>query len=100
MNSVNVVVQYFRGCPNSDEMIRRVRSAINGLGNVNYEEVLVETEELAKRYNFRGSPTLLINNADFEGALAPPIPSLSCRFYPTRLPTIEQIREKILSSLE
>ncbi len=100
MNSVNVVVQYFRGCPNSDEMIRRVRSAINGLGNVNYEEVLVETEELAKRYNFRGSPTLLINNADFEGLSAPPIPSLSCRFYPKGLPTIEQIREKILSSLE
>jgi len=45
MDTVNVIVQYFRGCPNSDEMIQRVRSAIVGIENVNYEEVLVETEE-------------------------------------------------------
>ncbi len=100
MNTVNVIVQYFRGCPNSDEMIQRVRSAIVGIENVNYEEVLVETEEAAKRNGFRGSPTLLINSEDFENAPVPSIPSLSCRFYPKGLPTVEQIREKILSAMQ
>lgn len=100
MNTINVVVQYFRGCPNSDEMILRVRSAIAGFENVNYEEILIESEEDARRNNFRGSPTLLINNEDFEGVPVPPTPSLSCRFYPKGLPTIEQIRERILLAIQ
>lgn len=100
MNTVNVIVQYFRGCPNSGEMIQRVRSAIAGIEGVNYKEILVETEESAKLNAFRGSPTLLINNEDFENAPVPPTPSLSCRFYPKGLPTIEQIREKILLAMQ
>jgi protein-disulfide isomerase len=97
---VRVEVQYFRGCPNSDEMIRRVKEAIRDLDGVEYNEVLIETEELARKYGFRGSPTLLINGKDFEGMPIPPLASLSCRVYIKGLPTIAQIREKISSILE
>ena len=94
---VRVEVQYFRGCPNSDEMIRRVKEAIKDLDGVEYSEVLIETEELARKYGFRGSPTLLINGKDFENMPIPPVASLSCRVYLKGLPTVTQIREKIRS---
>lgn len=94
-----IQVQYFRGCPNSNEMIHRVRKAIEGLENVDYEEVLIETSEFAEKLKFRGSPTLLINGEDFEGLPLPVQASLTCRFYPKGLPTIEEIRKKILDKM-
>ena len=60
-----VEVQHFEGCPNSSEMIARVKTAIKEFGNqINYEEILVETPEEAERVKFRGSPTVLINGID------------------------------------
>lgn len=97
---VEVVVQYFRGCPNSEEMLRRVREAIKDLPEVVFSEMLVETEELARKVGFRGSPTLLINGKDFEGQPIPPVTSLSCRIYLKGLPKVEQIRERILNILQ
>lgn len=97
---INVIVQYFRGCPNSTEMIKRVKEAIKGISGVDYKEILIETEELARKYGFRGSPTLLINGKDFENMPVPPNPTLSCRLYSNGLPTVEEIRGKIAVSLE
>ncbi|ROL56251.1 DUF2703 domain-containing protein [Bacteroidetes/Chlorobi group bacterium Naka2016] len=93
---VSVKVQYFRGCPNSDEMLRRVKEAIKDLTNIEYSEELVETEEKARQVGFRGSPTLLINGKDFEGIPIPPVASLSCRIYLKGLPKVEEIRNRIL----
>lgn len=94
-----VQVQYFQGCPNSEEMIRRVRKAIDGIKDIHYEEILIDTPELAQKLKFRGSPTLLIDGEDFEGLPEPKQASLSCRFYPMGLPTIEQIRQSILKKI-
>ncbi|MGB9852568.1 MAG: DUF2703 domain-containing protein [Candidatus Kapaibacteriota bacterium] len=96
---VDVKVQYFRGCPNSEEMIRRVKEAIKDLPEVVYSEELIETEELAREVGFRGSPTLLINGKDFEGLPMPPIASLSCRVYLKGLPRIDEIRNRIIESI-
>ncbi|MCX7909317.1 MAG: DUF2703 domain-containing protein [Ignavibacteria bacterium] len=96
---VEVVVQYFPGCPNSGEMIRRVKEAIQDIPMVEYKEVIVATEEDARQIGFRGSPTLLINGKDFEGLPIPPITSLSCRIYLKGLPTKEEIRNRIVSLL-
>ncbi|MEJ5286685.1 MAG: hypothetical protein CH6_0349 [Candidatus Kapaibacterium sp.] len=93
---VSVKVQYFRGCPNSDEMLRRVKEAIKDLPNIEYYEELIETEEKARQVGFRGSPTLLINGKDFEGIPIPPVASLSCRVYLKGLPKVEEIRNRIL----
>lgn len=94
---IEVIVQYFRGCPNSEEMLRRVKEAIKDIPEVSFTEMLVETEEVARKVGFRGSPTLLINGKDFEDMPIPPIASLSCRVYLKGLPSIEQIRNKILN---
>lgn len=89
-------IQYFHGCPNTPEMIRRVKEAINGIeDNVDYKEILIGTTELAEKFKFRGSPTLLINGEDFEGRVKPDEASLNCRYYQNGLPSIEEIKVKI-----
>lgn len=83
MKKTKITIQYFRGCPNSSEMISRVKAAIEGREDkVDYEEVLIETAESAEKMKFRGSPTLLINGRDYENLQEPEHISLSCRYYP------------------
>jgi hypothetical protein len=95
-NKITVQIQYFQGCPNSTEMIRRVKEAIGGIEDeFKYQEVLVETNELAEKIKFRGSPTLLINGEDFEGREEPKEASLNCRYFQNGLPSVEDIKVKI-----
>ena len=95
-NKITVQIQYFQGCPNSSEMIRRVKEAISGIENgVGYQEILIETNELAEKIKFRGSPTLLINGEDFEGREEPKEASLNCRYFQNGLPSVEDIKVKI-----
>jgi glutaredoxin len=96
MKKTNIQIQYFNGCPNSSEMIYRVKTAIAGIEEeIDYEEVLIETNESAEKMKFRGSPTLLINGKDYEGQPEPIRISLSCRFYPDGLPTVQEIKKRI-----
>ncbi len=96
MNKTNIRIQYFNGCPHSSEMIRRVRAAVAGIEDmIDYEEVLVETNESAEKMKFRGSPTLLINGEDYEGLAEPSEISLSCRYYHNGLPTVQEIKKRI-----
>ena len=95
---IKIEVQYFNGCPNSDEMITRVREAISGKENeIEYEEILVEENELAEKLKFRGSPTVLINGEDLEGREELESASLNCRVYENGLPSVGEIRDKIFS---
>lgn len=89
-------IQHFQGCPNSTEMIRRVKEAISGIEDeVDYQEILIETNELDEKVKFRGSPTLLINGEDFEEREEPKAASLNCRCYQNGLPSVEDIKDKI-----
>jgi len=93
---ISVHIQYFNGCPHSSEMILRVKTAIAEIEEkVDYREILIETNELAEKLKFRGSPTLLINGEDYEMLEEPSEVSLSCRYYPKGLPTSEDIRKRI-----
>ena len=95
-SKLTIEIQHFEGCPNGPEMIERVKKAIDGIKNdILYKEVIVDTAEIAEKVKFRGSPTLLINNHDFENMPDPSEPALSCRYYPNGLPTISEIQEKI-----
>jgi len=87
--------QHFHGCPNGPKLLKNVKKAIEGMTDVEFVETIVDTDEKAKKYRFRGSPTLLINGNDLEGLEAPENPSLTCRFYPKGLPNPEYIRLKI-----
>lgn len=92
--------QYFEGCPNHEKLHKNLIEAIKGLEDkIELEEILVEDDEKAKKFKFRGSPTLLINDEDLENLPAPEDPVLACRFYPNGIPSAEIIREKILQKL-
>ena len=96
MKKLKIEVQYFIGCPNSQKMIERVRTAVKQtLLEIDYAETLVETPEEANKIKFRGSPTLLINGKDFEDLEEPVKGSFSCRYYPNGLPETEQIINEI-----
>ena len=98
MTKIIIEVQHFEGCPNSDEMIRRVKEAIETLQFiVEYKEILVETPELAEKLKFRGSPTVLINGKDLENMEKPGEGNLSCRYYENGIPSAEEIKKKILN---
>lgn len=97
-DKLKIEIQHFRGCPNSPEMIHRVKEAIKGSEEkIEYNEVLIESNELAEKLKFRGSPTVLINGEDIEGRKAPESSSLNCRVYENGLPAMELIRKRILS---
>jgi hypothetical protein len=91
-SKIAVELQYFDGCPNSHEMIHRVKEAIKQYKiPIEYHEILINTPEKAEEFEFRGSPTVLINGNDLEGMPAPITGNLSCRYYKNGLPSVETI---------
>jgi len=95
-DKIKIEIQHFRGCPNSGEMIKRVKEAIVGFEDiVDYNELLIETNDLANEIKFRGSPTVLINGEDIEGREEPEVAYLNCRVYEKGLPEVEEIRKRI-----
>jgi hypothetical protein len=97
MSKIKVELQHFIGCPNSPILIDRVKSIIKNYNNIEYIEILVDSNERAVEVKFRGSPTLLINGKDFENLPEPESPALTCRYYLNGLPTVEGIKVKIES---
>jgi hypothetical protein len=93
---LRVEIQFFNGCPNAEEMIRRVKAVCALFGRkINYKEHLVETREEAERIKFRGSPTVLINGLDLENMQEPDSGTMACRYYPGGLPTVNKIETVI-----
>jgi len=94
--SVRVEVQYTQGCPHAREFLERVRQATAAVqARVELVEVLVEDATHAGGLRFRGSPTLLINGKDLEGAPGIDGAGLGCRVYRGGLPSVESIRSAI-----
>ena len=97
---LKIEIQHFEGCPNSTEMIMRVKEAIKEFTDqINYKETFVETTEEAERIKFRGSPTTLSNGIDLENMPEPKAGNLACRYYKNGLPTVEQIKAFISNQL-
>ena len=94
-NKIKIEIQHFHGCPNSPVLIERVKEAIKELENIEYSEVIVDSNEKAEEVKFRGSPTLLINGEDFENQPGPDKAALMCRYYPNGLPEINEIKNRI-----
>ena len=97
-NVINIELQHFIGCPNSPILIERVNAAIKDFDNMDYKEVIVDSNEKAEEVKFRGSPTLLINGEDIENQPEPERTALACRYYRNGLPSIENIKRKILEA--
>ena len=95
---MNVSLLYFEGCPSWHEADDRLRQALAITGHVDttITYVLVSTPEEAERLQFRGSPTVLVDDVD---PFAEPNSAvgLACRLYRTEdggragSPTLEQL---------
>jgi len=95
---MNISLLYFEGCPSWHEADDRLRQALVATGHVDITitYVLVSTPEEAERLQFRGSPTVLVDDVD---PFAEPgsVVGLACRLYRTQdggragSPTLEQL---------
>ncbi len=88
---------YFDDCPNWKIADEHLRSLAGEFPDLVVTKLKVTTPEDAERYDFRGSPSILINGVDPFAAPDDPV-GLSCRIYQTSAgqagsPTIEQLRE-------
>jgi len=93
---VRLEFQYFEDCPQHDTMRENLLQAVRGIEDkVEIREIPVADGETARRAQFRGSPSLLINGEDLEGMPPPEEASLSCRFYHHGIPPADLIRQKI-----
>jgi hypothetical protein len=100
-NKLNIEFQHFHGCPNRPKLLQNLLDAMKGYeDNIDYIESIIDTNELARRVGFLGSPTILIDGQDLMGLKPILNPSLSCRFYVNGLPTVELIRETIKSKID
>ena len=95
---IKIELQHFTGCPNAPVLIERVKEVIRDFDNIEYKEVIIDSNEKAEEVKFRGSPTLLINGEDFENQPEPESPALSCRYYINGLQGVEEIKNKIIQA--
>lgn len=93
---MKVTLLYFDGCPNwqaTDALIESLRSEMG----FEFDRRRVATAEDAERLQFRGSPTVLIDDQDVFATGDEPV-GLSCRMYRTDhglagAPSERQLRE-------
>lgn len=94
--SVDVLVLYFSGCPSWKAALERVHAASVRAGvPVQVSARAVESNEVAERLGFTGSPTILLDGRD---PFAQPgrMSALACRVYATPeglagSPTVDQL---------
>ncbi len=93
---MRVQLLYFDGCPSWQVADARLREALQTLGRpAEVEKVLVATPEEAEHWNFRGSPSVLVDGEDPFPQSRTPV-GLTCRLYPTPeglggSPTVDQL---------
>ncbi|MEM2889755.1 MAG: DUF2703 domain-containing protein [Candidatus Hadarchaeum sp.] len=64
---MKVQILYTMDCPWCLKTKKLVRESLNELGvNAELEEILIDTEEKAKKHRFTGSPTVRINGKDVQ----------------------------------
>jgi hypothetical protein len=98
--TVELTIQYFDDCIYADDLINNTNKVIEDLNlNIEIKEVKINTDESAKKYKFRGSPTLLINGIDLVNMPAPENGSLSCRVYKDGVPSADTIKMRILEEI-
>jgi hypothetical protein len=94
--TVVLTLQYISDCIYSKDFIKNTKTAISELNlNIELNEVMISTDEHAKEYKFRGSPTLLINGIDLMNMPEPRDGSFSCRVYTDGLPDVNFIKNRI-----
>jgi hypothetical protein len=64
----SVVVLHNEGCPATPKTIELIKECILELGikNIDFQEVLIATQEEAEEWRFLGSPTVQVNGIDID----------------------------------
>lgn len=102
---MRITLRYFDGCPHWETALSRLHEVLQETGLAGKPELVLEvvrSQEEAEQLQFRGSPTILVDNVDpFAGESAPL--GLSCRVYATDSglqgsPTIAQLRDVIAAT--
>ena len=75
---------YIAGCPNSEKALLRLLYAVDKmmLASTSMKSTLIDSAEIAARFPFAGSPTILVDGVDLfpaEGRTS----DLACRIYST-----------------
>lgn len=96
---MEIILQYFNGCPNWEVLEQRLAEVVNDRSDVRVIRQLVETPEDAVRLGFHGSPTVLVDGIDPFADERTHV-GLACRMFRTPAgiagsPTVEQLREAI-----
>ena len=96
---MEIILQYFNGCPNWEVLDQRLAEVVNDRSDVRVIRQLVETPEDAVRLGFHGSPTVLVDGIDPFADQRTHV-GLACRMFRTPAgiagsPTVEQLREAI-----
>ena len=96
---MEIILQYFNGCPNWEVLDQRLAEVVNDRSDVRVIRQLVETPEDAVRLGFHGSPTVLVDGIDPFADERTNV-GLACRMFRTPAgiagsPTVEQLREAI-----
>jgi hypothetical protein len=97
---VNITLQYFDSCPGWKVADERIKAIIDQQGmDAEFSYQRIETREEAEKYQFAGSPTLLIDGKDPFASEAMTV-GLACRTYPTDQgfapsPTVAQLEEAL-----
>lgn len=75
--------QYFNGCPNSDITLLNLMKLVS-LGEISKDDItIVEVNDVeeAKKMNFQGSPTILVDGIEIYTEEKPTSYAFSCRVY-------------------
>lgn len=93
---MNVELLVVPNCPNEVQTATLLRSALDdvGLGSLQFTTTTVSTVEDAERYQFIGSPTILIDGVDPFAASGRPA-SVACRLYPGGSPDLHTLRRAL-----
>ncbi len=99
---MKITFLYYEACPSHEVALARLWAALAEVGvEADVEIIKVETEAEAQRYQFVGSPTILIDGQDIVPPLAGAVPALTCRAYRLEdgrispLPSLNMIRQAL-----
>lgn len=98
---MKIQVLYFKGCPNHEPTVARVRQVIERLGvGAAFSEVELTPDDDAAALRFLGSPTVLVNDQDIDPACRANVSyGFSCRTYAgDGMPTESLIEQAILEA--
>lgn len=79
---MEIVLQYFDGCPNWQTTFTRLGHAIEGIDAARIRLERIGTEDAAMKRGFHGSPTVLVDGVDPFADDRTPV-GLACRIYHT-----------------